>query len=288
LVGVTALLIVWQVAIDKKMDWRLLVIFALIAIGAAILIGAPGNYIRLQHPAFEWFRELTFIEKAQYHFSRRMPRVIHKSKLGYSVWTVLFIWLLIWHKPKLMTDHKKPTSFGMMLVFAAMAVAASAVQVASPSGATRAMMPSFVFLVFSITFGLYTALENPRVLKWLKRGVMGLSLITVLVFLEVFPTYTALSKQESISNEILESNTAGKTKAPDFYIRWLVTSSYRIDTFYSAGAMRRFFDLEQLDIFEPAFDYSIITTPGRRIDTMHGPAGLRQSWLNSEKYLLDT
>src|SRR5699024_6472136 len=107
----------------------LLAAFLLLFIGAAVLLAAPGNYLRLQHPGFDSFNALSLAEKASYHFFQRTPRVFTKSKLAYFLWLVVLFWLLFTDKkPRLFDDKKRPTAFALMLVFMGLAFGATAAQ----------------------------------------------------------------------------------------------------------------------------------------------------------------
>lgn len=253
----------WKFLADKKIDYKLMVVIFFLMIGIAILVGAPGNQNRLLHPAFEWWNSLTFLEKIEYHFTQRFFGVFENSELAYLLSLALIaIGLFRKNVIKFFDDELKPSYLTLSVIFFIMSIISNGVMLFSPSMAPRSMMVPFVFILFSISFGVYSLGYNLR-LKILKSAAIFLSLVSFFFMLSVIPTYQSLADQESVRNIIMNISKRNDENVvvPDFYQEGLPLEDdgvYGLDNFYNTAAIAKYHGLKKVKRKKINFDYSFL------------------------------
>lgn len=283
------LVLAWQCYVDKKPDARLVAVLVLTVLGAAVLLGAPGNYERLQNPAFAKWRALTWPQRIWLHVSDRIWWNFTKSKLAYLLCFGLLAYQLLRSKRLVwFVQGMQPTAFALSVLFLLMSLGASLVMLASPDILPRTMTAGFVFTVFSVAFGVRALVDHPAAFRNLRRLVVFLTVVAVFVFAGVVPTYMALPQQAQIRHNIIAGSVSGQVDLPNYYMGPLISSSYDIDTFYSEGGIRQYFHLKSVHVFKPGFNYAVINRPADTGQITAVPSGVGKVWVYSEKNFLET
>lgn len=289
MIGFAALVLVWQYWLDRRLDWRLLLLFALLCLGAAVLLAAPGNYARLAGPANDTWRALSGWEKFWLHMTDRIDWNYHKSKLAYLLCFGLVAWQFLPSRRRSLwdADRQMPSHFGLAVLFMLMSFGASFVMVFSPTVMPRNMTGAFVLTVFSVAFAVRSLLDGTRAYYRLRQLVRFLSLVLLVVAINVVPVYQALAVQAEMRHGwIATAASEQELILPDYYSAWLISSSYRKAN--SPGEIASYFHLDSLEVVLPEFDYSVTLEPGVPFTGNTGGIQVEALWAYPEKYGLDT
>ena len=229
-----------------------------IAMGNAVLILAPGNVIRKNHPAFSDWNHMPLLEKIFEHFIQKVPTALIK------LWPIFIIMTVILYFSKCSADNDKDQNYKKafaFLVFLAF-LCSLFVMVATPTFPARSRNGIFCYLLLSLSFLL--SLKYDKDLK-IKLTFLVLSLITFLLsYFLIFKAYTATTLQQqlrysSIRHDI--DNNLEKIVIPDFYFSKLLTDKDRFDTYHSPSTIGKFFGTTSIFLNNKIlFDYSAILT----------------------------
>ncbi|MBD2781242.1 DUF6056 family protein [Xenorhabdus szentirmaii] len=278
---------------NKVIDKKLLTILLFTVLGSAILLSSPGNESRLMAPAFSEWRSLSLIDKIDLHLLDRMPGTIKSSKLVYFL-SFIFILLLITNKEtKSLIIKGRPSNTAIAITLFFVAIGCSVVMVFSPAFPNRAKTPAFIFCLMSVSYSL-SALY--KIFTYRKALILSYSIIFVAFVFESFPVisaYHSIHNQNTIRISAIEKSTVqdNETLIPEFYFKFLPSSTYIFDRWNNFEAMSKFYNRNNIESYEVTFDYSVINNDNYKI---HGPSdmstkgGLKEIYLYSEKYTLNT
>lgn len=258
LIGFTALIFLFDYLNNNKINFKLLAILALVIAGSYILLAAPGNSVRLAAVAPEEWSRLNIIEKLSWHLSTRFIDTLKMSKLAYLCCIIgIFVQYKAGNSRKFY-DNGKPTNLVLSCIFMLMALGSNLVMAFSPQFPERAMTPSFIFLMFSISISVHSLIDNLRIKKWLVISIITLGVVFTVEYLMTLNVYSSVHKQQKIRDDIISARTTSDVRIPDFYFTTTPSNTYKFDTWKNLAAMTQYYNYATLSIYEVNFDYSII------------------------------
>lgn len=258
LVGFTFLVLSFDYISNRKINFRLLIIFALVILGSYILLAAPGNSVRLAAVAPEEWNNLSIIDKLVWHLGTRFTDTLKMSKLAY---VACIIGIIVQYKictHRKFFDNGRPSHLILSCIFMLMAFGSNLVMAFSPQLPERAMTPSFIFLMFSISISAHSLIDNLRIKKWLMISIATLGVVFTVEYLMTLKVYTSVHKQQQIREHIIFEKTKSDVKIPDFYFTTMPSNTYKFDTWKNPAAMAQYYKHNSLSIYEVNFDYSVI------------------------------
>lgn len=271
---------------SKKINLALGAYVVLFIIGAAILIAAPGNAMRLHEAEFGQWSHSSIFEKIIDHFlGKKFWNAIASSLLVYLPLIAYFLVLL--KRTKGHTSAKANTASAhraaptqpptakdcacatclcrfaqaigrenqYSLFFFFLALSSSAIMAFSPVYPLRAMITAFIFCLIAIAFVLQSGYFRPATLQ--KLGLV-LTAITFVCLLSITPRYQSLHLQERYINALIEASTGPEATLPSFFQRWTPFKDFRIDGYMNKADMAHYYHKEKITVVDPHFDFSVL------------------------------
>ena len=229
-----------------------------LTIGMLILLLAPGNFARANHPAFRWFKETGLFGKI-YMQIRRIGHLFYFLP-GYLLvgfaYRQLYLTFGKW-------ENKERLIWS--LLFFTSSCAAFAVMIGSPSMPSRAYSGIFLFLLISVAFVLDIAWEvgKLKLATWLVE--FGVIVFAVISWTFMYVSYGITKTQEVIRNDHINSETgvhgtSARPVIPNYYFVRVLRKTDMFDQYHS-GAMGSYFGVADVPLQEGVdFDYSILRT----------------------------
>lgn len=260
LLFVVAVLIIKVFVVDKKNISFLATGFSGVLIGACILLGAPGNRVRLHAEGGAWL-DYSVSQKIIFGL-KTMTHVCWIDKvIALAIAALLFILLTVAIKNKtsgVFSKNKKEWFF--IVIFIAAGTLANIVMLASPGYPLRAMNGQFVLYLCSFGFLSCLCIKLGKI-KWL----CGLTLVIALIFgvsyCLIDQSYRSAFEQFKVRAHTIEmqKNTGiDIVEVPDYFFTTLLKESDRFDTF-RADPMAQYFGVKKIVYFVPEFDYSVLS-----------------------------
>ncbi|WP_195431063.1 DUF6056 family protein [Morganella morganii] len=290
IIGFLLLIIGVDFIYKNKIDKKYLILFILLCIGASILILSPGNTSRLSVSAFDDWRNLSLTEKLGLHFTERFPNAFKNSRLAYFISLTLIIISVINNKKNTFFSNKKLTATSFSIIFLAMGIGSNAILAFSPSFAERTMTPSFIFILFSISYSLHDLLDNEKNKKAINYVFLFTTIIYLVQSLWVINTYYSISKQNKFRIDIINRDQ-GEVLIPEFYFNSLPSDTYIFDKWTNFDAMRLFYNKEKFIPYDVGFDFHVINDNNEIIPSqrnMETENGLISVYTYGDKLSLDT
>ncbi|MFT0849666.1 DUF6056 family protein [Achromobacter sp. F4_2707] len=260
LLAFVGLAFAWRSWQEKKIDYRLLALLLCFGVGAAVLVGAPGNQNRLGNTYFQDWVALTFIEKLQLHFSDRAVRPFEQSSVSYLVAIILTVVAVRNKQPYL--QGGLPTAKALFVVFFAMSLFATCVMALAPTMPPRSLTIPFVFLMFALIFGSIMVLESGERARKFKRGTLFLFVCSAIYLSLLVPAYSSLHKQETFRLALVAAADRQDTVTlPEFHMRKVPVKNsrmYRMDGYNNLENMAHAYGVAKVELLEAGFDYSIL------------------------------
>ncbi|MBQ0108559.1 MAG: hypothetical protein KBS34_05595 [Phascolarctobacterium sp.] len=248
----------------QKDDFQLkpaLIYLSGVVIGTLLLLLAPGNYKRVNHPAFTKWRSLSWTGKIKRHFQR-----LGQTAYFLPIFIAMFLeWLVI----KLSSNFRKNQILLLWasIYFLAM-VGSILVMVASPGMPPRSYNGPLTFLLLSMSFLFYSECDNlPLKVFSMWQIVIGFVCFYIPSYVCVFTSYKVALVQNGIRKETIEfnkTNNIGSFSVPGYYFPYLLKGADKYDMYHS-GAMAKYYDVSHIDKIDVDFDYSLLKT-GKLID----------------------
>lgn len=229
-----------------------------LVIGMLVLLLAPGNFARANHPAFRGFKTMSVKDKIVMQLHRgRYLRVFWQA---YAL-EILGAAMLYWRRHADGNAQKLVWS----LLFLSSSCAAFVVMAGSPAMPARAYSGVFFFLLIAVSFALDVDFFK-QWSGWLL-GILGVAVMAVAVWswTLVCISYGITKDQEAIRNgqvnyEKLVKGPSAKVVIPDWYFVRLRKSSDMFDMYHS-GAMAGWFGVSKIDVVGGMdYDYSVART----------------------------
>lgn len=243
-----------------------ILILVCVLVGAAVLLLAPGNFARLNHPAFAEWRSLTLFEQVVKH--------VHRSeKYLKFFWFVLLMLVINCAAVKKFapSEEAKHRLIGALIFFSA-SLGALVVMAKSPAMPPRSFSGMFFFLLLALSFVSDERLFKNSAVQCQKALIVTLTFIMGLSFSLMLTNYNATKIQEELRNahinyEKLLNGQAASPTIPGYFFTDLLRAQERFDMFHS-GSQASWFQVKKVNLQPVRFDYSVIRT-GRSIEVVN-------------------
>lgn len=260
--GLAFIFMAWK---ERRIDYRFLGLMICFAVGAAVLVGAPGNRARLANPYFEDWLALSFFEKLQLHFSDRAVRPFEQSSVSYLVAIILLV-AAVRNKKPYFGSSGLPTSKGLFILFFAMSLFATCVMGLAPTMPPRSLTIPFVFLMFALLFGAIMLMErNGNTIRF-KQSALFLVACSAIYLALLIPAYHAMYQQEKVRLALIQqASPEDVVQLPGFHMRKVPVKNrrmYLLDGHISEGGMATAYGVQGVEVYDAGFDYSVITQEG--------------------------
>lgn len=230
--------------------------------GFLVLYLSPGNYKRLEHPAFQQWSEKNLFEKVSEHIFFRFPEAISNYGFAFFVlWLIAAIFCLtLLTKEKVDDCYKRKLLFPTL--FFGLSILSVLVFVKSPAMPLRSLNTGLYFIIVGLSFLIYFEVK-----KLPKIGSILISIVIGFCLLFFIPSYIWFyiaidntSKQSQVrENIILESKLSGNSvvEIPDWYFTRLLKPQDKFDT-YRSDAMPNYYGVKEIIWTPVSFDYSVL------------------------------
>ncbi|AZS51162.1 hypothetical protein DM558_10460 [Entomomonas moraniae] len=226
----------------------------LVILGSAILILAPGNFVRAADPIFNEWKALTFSQRLYEHFTGVFPNVLKSYGLIYFImaWGISYGWTFLTKKDK-----------QLVLIFITATLVYGCVLIASPMAyKPRTYVGGVFFLYLALAFMLDAALDVRNKVKGLSYflliGYLGFFLVSYTL---VFRSYLALHTQEKIRLSIIDKGIKKQkiVYIPSYYAPYTIkkTELPALDFGYRKSyEMASYYKIEEIITEDTGFNYS--------------------------------
>ena len=245
---------------------RFLILICII-LGASVLILSPGNFARLNHPAFADWRSMSNIQQLFAHLTR--------SRYYFDLFEFLLSFLVI----GIITVRSYAYSdvgrrrLVYSLIFLSASFVALLVMFKSPVMPLRSYSGMFFYLLLSLSFILDPRLFKGAIVFGYKLLAICSGVVMLLSFFLTFTTYTTTKIQEEIRNghinyeKLLHGSSASPTIPSYFFSDLLRGDKDKFDLYHSES-QAPWFRIKNLGLKQAHFDYSVIRT-GRQIKAIN-------------------
>ncbi|CDL84087.1 DUF6056 family protein [Xenorhabdus szentirmaii] len=240
----------------KNKDKKLFISSFIVIIGTILLICSPGNFARAANSAFEWWVKMPFSEKIGYFIGYTLPISLKRI---YTLLATTIILLIMAYFAN--TKNKESTIISLLFLFAGLMSIFS--MILAPTFPARALIGSCIFMIISCSFS-FNIIKNSQ-------SKISISLIYIIVlfyFLLFLYSYILISYssnklviQESIRKQsIIDNIKTGNVifSIPNFYWPKSFSEGDSVDTFSPSSALGKLYNVDNIDAFNPYFDYSIL------------------------------
>ena len=256
----------WREGRGARLWWLVLAF----AVGAAVLLLAPGNFERYQSTGYHEWQHMGLAIRAWDHLYRRFPNAMVQYWEAF-----LALVLLMGFGPRYGRDVRRYVG-----LFVAASFVANLVLLPAPHIPKRAMNGGLVFLLIAVSFavqGFLAKLDEPGASRAASprryaRLPAVLTLVCGLHFAAIYGfmyySYHATYVQAQVRRAIIRRGIAdGRShiKIPDFYFPALLRERHQFDRYFNAKAMARYYGtgatITQYKVRNP---YSFSVPPVRR------------------------
>ncbi|HFJ4071519.1 TPA: DUF6056 family protein, partial [Salmonella enterica] len=253
MVSASALALLYNYFVTNKNKRITTISFILCLVGFLVLVGAPGNKVRLASDVFSAWRDMGLFEKVEYHFTERIPSLMRYLKFELAISLFCFILFVIKSKYK----FTKSTFYLYIAPFI-----------------------GFSFIILILIFSPYTPERSVNILtvilaipicasinnltKWIKVTITFLIVIVMLVnWSHVYSSYSRVYIQdvmrrayihEMISKEIYD------IKLPLYNFSNFFKEFDLWDLFSNEYEIARYFGAKKVTVIPVNVDYSYLST----------------------------
>lgn len=223
-----------------------------IAVGMAVLLLSPGNYIRGRSSSFDFWRNMSFPDKLWEHFFKRFPDAVS------SYWQVYLIMILALAAVALVgIKDKRNVLFS--IVFMIGSLMANAAFIGSPTMPARALSGGLFFALLSVSFVIYEASScDKRSYPIFNIASLGFAFIYFIPsYFYLLYAFNETTYQEKIRESIFEKgrlNNASVVEIPQWYFTRTAKVTDRFDTFHS-HTIKKYYGINDFKIVNVSFDY---------------------------------
>lgn len=242
-----------EIYFSKKLRFLIL---CCICLGAAFLILAPGNFVRLNHPHFASWRAMSLFQQITTH--------LHRSKQYFDLFWPILILLglcsLVLRKFIGYEDIKK------RMVGAGISITASllalVVMFKSPAMPLRSFAGMFFFLLLAVSFVVDGRLFNLFLTRTFKVLTICLTALLFLSYSLMLINYKDTKVQEGLRNahinyeKLLHGQSASPT-IPGYFFPNLLRNGEKFDMYHSPS-QASWFGVKSIRMQKVNFDYSAI------------------------------
>ena len=229
-----------------------------LVIGALVLLLAPGNFVRANHPAFRWFKDTGLLDKIWIHVRR-------VKLLSYFSPIYLLVLLGCYKFFRNIKENQNKERLIWALLFFTSSCAAFTVMVGSPAMPPRAYSGVLFFLLISLSFLLDISWEESYIGKAINLIGIGAIALFLWSWTLVYISYGITKTQEAIRNdhinyEKLVKGPSARPLIPNYYFVRLFKRGDMFDQYHS-GAMSSWFGVAEVSLKDGVtYDYSVIRT----------------------------
>jgi len=256
----------WREGRGARLWWLVLAF----AVGAAVLLLAPGNFERYQSTGYHEWQHMGLAIRAWDHLYRRFPNAMVQYWEAF-----LALVLLMGFGPRYGRDVRR-----YVALFVAASFVANLVLLPAPHIPKRAMNGGLVFLLIAVSFAAYGFLAkmegpgawrtaNPRRVPWLPAVltlVCGLHFALIYGFM--YYSYQATYTQAQVRDAIIRrgiANGQSQIEIPDFYFPELLRERHQFDRFFNGRAMAHYYGTQAtITQYKVRNPYSFSVPPVRR------------------------
>ena len=248
--GVTIVFFTFITLIAEKN--RKIILLGLMAslIGAAILILAPGNFIRQQYFT-EWY-DLSTLQQLGIHLLKRMPKGFAKY------WYLIILFVILYGYIRKQAVELNKRAYYYILLFIVLSFFANLVLAIAPYMSGRNLNTGLFFLLPALAI-LCDELFVENNYTNLKKVVMTYSLLFFIPSYLLFTNmmYQAYYQQEFREEIILNAKADGlkDVEIPEWYFTIRLKGSDKFDTFRS-GAMPSYYGVDTIEWKPVNFNYA--------------------------------
>ncbi len=236
-------------------------------IGSAVLLFAPGNYVRLSHNFFSEWREKTIFEKIISHLFNRTPQLFIYLKESLMFYVVIMVSLAVFYKKQFKNRLLLSIACFSAFVFSFL------VLVAAPYIPPRSFNGTFFFLLLAISFLLNDSLFKEKLIRNVSFVFLFIGECLFLKsFLLIVCSYGSGSVQADMRNghinyEKLKHGKNISVTIPNYFVVNLRKSQDMFDTYHSLR-QASYFGVNEIKIKNVSYDYSILKT-GRKLQIIN-------------------
>lgn len=230
-----------------------------LCIGSALLLLAPGNFVRASSNSFAEWNSLDIFSKLKFHLLERMPYSIVSS------WLVIVIGILFLCIYLIKDKVKERAGVYLPFIFLLAFFGTNIILAVSPYTPSRSYVGGFIYLLLFTSSSLVLASKNAK-------NKYIIYLLTVLLTtnaayscIKDYSVYSMTEKQSQLRiMSIISARNEGvkNVSIPNFYISGLYRPEDKFDLFHNNKAMGKYYGMESVDLDRTAFfDYSGVLSP---------------------------
>lgn len=223
-----------------------------ILIGALTLLLSPGNYLRNSNSSFDYWHNMSIVDKLWEHFYKRFPEAVA------SYWQVYLIAILALAVVSVVgLKDKKNILFSV--VFMIGSLMANAAFIGSPTMPARALSGGLFFALISLSFLVHEASAGDKIYSVpFKIASLCFALIyfipSYLVLLYVFNETTYQAKVRDAILEKGRQDNVPVVDIPQWYFTRTAKVSDRFDTFHS-HSIKKYYGVNDFKVTNVSFNY---------------------------------
>lgn len=246
--------------IDGKFDKKIVSAFAGAIAGCAILILAPGNFVRASDSSLDAWRESSLTSKIFNHITKTMPEAITQNLIA-LIYLVLVLSIVLLLRKRAQSLSKPAQKIELLVIFFVGAfLCANMAMALSPVYPPRAMHGPLIFLLCATSLAL-TLIPEARFKLTYMVMIIPCVLFFLLSYAAVYLAFSETMKQAVIRENIIKKAISGGEQnafVPKFYFRSLIKAGDRFDTYHSTH-MGLFYGIKKTTPIMIPFDYSVIS-----------------------------
>ncbi|SFS85901.1 hypothetical protein SAMN02910357_02260 [Succinivibrio dextrinosolvens] len=252
LFGVIALYKIYKIQFNHKLA---VIVITGVVIGAMVLLLAPGNYARLEHPAFAFWKEMTLQQKISDHMHRSYDYVHFFISL--VIFYLIELGFIFFSKK----DNYKAHLIWSGLFFSS-SIFALVVMVGAPYFPSRSYLGIFVFLLLAFSVCSDVSCFKAGFVKIHYALQIICSLLFIYSFALMYNSYSITKVQEALRNEHInyEREVYGADAEPEVPAYYFVKLLKKRDMFdlYHSEDQARYFHVKKISVKDVDYDYSAL------------------------------
>ncbi|EFH9068534.1 DUF6056 family protein [Escherichia fergusonii] len=241
-----------------------------VIIGCALMILAPGNYVRAKHPSFAAWQSLDLSERIFRHLTRRMdfPFI--------SAWACLIVISLCVIIYIIQRNKNKLRLITPVAIFGALAfvlfVIDNLVLVGAPYTPPRSFSSGFCFLLLVTSSCIYLIQRDTKDNGRLVSIAISVPLLAIFsyCYLCMYSAYQRTMIQQQLRVESIKYGRSigdDVVSIPDFYFTKLYNENDKFDIFHNHIAVGTFHGIKSAPLHKAYFDYSgIYNKPIKKVN----------------------
>ncbi len=230
---------------ERKINWLSVSQLLLLLAGVAVLILAPGNFVRSSSCCFDFYSQ-PLLTRITNHFPGKFISEIMEYKHVIVLTAISISYGL--YKKKDMT---------LPLLFVIGAIASNAMLFASPTNTGRVLNTGLVMMLTALSFAI-NSLSEFKVRKYIIYTASCIALaIFIPSYINNYKSIKSVFVQDEIRTQMIKD---GYDAVPYFYQGTINKESDKLDIFFNSKAISEFYGAtKEVGLIDLPFDYSLIT-----------------------------